>query len=114
MASDPYGFPDSAPGGADSSAPSLAIWTGMGAALAAAMGPCTCYTAYVLALPLSLVAIWYGWQGYKSTVPFERSASAAGLIGGLVALMPSLMILMVMVLYIGILIIAMLGAALDN
>ena len=114
MASDPYGFPDSAPGGTDSSAPSFAIWTGMGAALCAAMGPCSCYMSYFMAVPLSLAAIWYGWQGYRSSVPIERTASVAGLLGGLISLVPSMIIIMVVVMYIGIFAVALLGAALDQ
>lgn len=86
----------------------------MGAALSAAMGPCSCYMSYLLAVPLSLAAIWYGWQGYRSSVPIERSASTAGLIGGLVALVPSVMILMVMAAYLLMLVAVMIGAALDQ
>lgn len=111
---DPYGYPDSAPGSVNSSAPTLALWTGVGAALSAAMGPCTCYVTYLVSLPLALAAIWYGWQGYQSNGNLERNVSAAALISGLVSLVPSLIILMVMIMYLGIFGFALVGAALDH
>ncbi|MFZ5480268.1 MAG: hypothetical protein ACOZNI_26120 [Myxococcota bacterium] len=101
MAQDPYGFPDAAPGeGAPAGAATTALWAGTAALICGLLGPCTCYTTYLAALPLSIVALYFGSKGMASAVEAERSASAAGLVGGGVSLLFSLLFLAGIALYV--------------
>ena len=114
MANDPYGFPDAAPasGSAESSA-LVSLWAGIAALILGVLGPCMCYATWIVALPVSVVAIWYGAQAKKAgreEKGFE-AASTAGLVSGGVALFFALLWLGIAVLYAGVLVFAM---AADN
>lgn len=104
---DPYGFPDRPPeraperppeawAGSGSLAPQaqLALWSGVAAALALALGSCTCGVSYLLAAPLSLVAVVTGFQGIGRSAGADRQVAAAGLLTGLVTLAPTVMFLL--------------------
>ena len=116
MAQDPYGFSDSvAPTVAGDSTATWALWSGVVAAMCAAMGPCTCYMSYFMAVPAGFAGLYYGWIGSTSgATGLARSASTAGLMAGLIALIPSLLILFGLGLYVLILIGALAVGAAEN
>lgn len=86
MANDPYGYRDSSEGARYSDAEaSTAMWTGVISALCAAIGPCSCYVTYLIAMPLGLYAMWAGWQTREGAGPNDhagRSMAAAGILSG--------------------------------
>ena len=112
---DPYGFPDRPPervadrppeawAGSGTLGPQahLALWSGVGAALALALGSCTCGASYLLALPLSLVAVVAGLRGVNQGAGADRQVSAAGLLTGIVTLAPTVMFMLFAIAYAGI------------
>ena len=100
MAQDPYGYADAAPAGGDAGgAASVAVWSGVGALICGMAAPCCCYMSYLAVLPLSIVALWQGVQGQKSTVEGERTAATAGIVSGSVGLCFSLIWLAAMAFY---------------
>lgn len=88
MANDPYGYGDSGEGARYSDAEaSTAMWTGLISAICAAIGPCSCYVTYLVAMPLGLYAMWAGWQTREGAGPQDhagRSMALAGLLSGAV------------------------------
>lgn len=88
----------------------LSSWTAMASLLAAALGPFTCYTTYLLSLPLAGVAIYNAWQVVNAPPGTEdirqlRNVSYASLVGGILSGMMSgfflAIILMVLLMYAG-------------
>ncbi len=116
MSQDPYGYSDSAaPAAATDSTASWALWSGVIAAMCAALGPCTCYMSYFLAVPAGFAGLYYGWLGSTNgATGLARSASTAGLMAGLIALIPSLLILIGLGLYAVIIVFAIAVGAADN
>jgi hypothetical protein len=100
VSQDPYGFPDAAPAeGAPAGAASTAMWSGVAALICGVLGPCTCYVTYLAALPLSIVALYFGSKGLASASEAERASASAGLVSGGVSLLISLLILLAVALY---------------
>lgn len=116
MAQDPYGFSDTAaPASAEDGTASWALWSGVAAALCAAVGPCTCYMTYLLAIPAGFAGVYFGWKGATSgATGLSRSASTAGLVAGIIALIPSMLIVIGLTLYVVIIFVALLAGALGN
>jgi len=114
--SDPYGYPDALPD--DGGSAITGMWCGIGAALCAALGPCSCYMSYLPALPLGIVAMVYGFRGlsaaHPNAPPANRQCSLAALVSGIIALIPSLLILIGMLIYAVILIVMVIAGAADN
>ncbi|MDP2317584.1 MAG: hypothetical protein Q8P41_32160 [Pseudomonadota bacterium] len=107
MASDPYGFPDTAAGGASSGAAIVSLWTGIAALVCGVVGPCLCYLPWFAALPLSVVALWYGTQAKQAPASGEGldAAATAGLVSGAVALLFSLLYLGLILFYVGLVVV---------
>lgn len=103
MAADPYGFPEAAPAGGSPGDATTALWTGVGALILGAIGPCACYLPWFLALPLSVAAVYHGARAMKSpdvaSAEGLRSAANAGFVGGLVALVLSLLYFLLFAVY---------------
>lgn len=116
MSQDPYGYSDSAaPTQAGDSTATWALWSGVVAAMCAALGPCTCYMSYFMAVPAGFAGLYYGWLGSTSgSTGLARSASTAGLMAGLIALIPSLLILIGLGLYAVVIVVAIAIGAAEN
>ncbi|MFN7144687.1 MAG: hypothetical protein ACK4YP_13005, partial [Myxococcota bacterium] len=85
MGADPYGFPETGATGGSSGDAIVSLWTGVGALACGAMGPCFCYVPWLVALPLSVAAVWFGIRA-RSGVPgrdagLEHDANA-GIVSG--------------------------------
>ena len=101
MAQDPYGFPDAAPAeGSPSGAATTAMWTGVAALVCGLVGPCTCYVTYLVALPLSVVALYFGSKGLASPIEAERASAGAGIVSGGISLLFSLLFLLGVAMYV--------------
>lgn len=101
----------------------LSLWTAMGGLLCAALGPFSCYTSYMLALPLCLVAVWSAWKVVNAPpAPDDaelralRGVSYAGLVGGILGGLMSFFFLaifaLIILMYVVMFFFAFLGAAL--
>lgn len=101
MAQDPYGFRESVipttGGGGDAA---VSMWCGTAAAMLAAVGPCSCYMSYLLALPLGIYAVY---SGYMNREPGGdaggRSMALAGMLSGGLATAISAVFVFFMVAY---------------
>lgn len=104
MRSDPYGFPEAAAPVQGTGRDAIrALWAGIAALILGAIGPCGCYLPWLLALPLSGAAVYYGTRSSRAPEVTAseglRAASNAGLAGGLVALVLSLLYVMIFLFY---------------
>ncbi len=102
----------------------LSLWTAMGGLLCAAVGPFSCYTSYIIALPLSLVAVWASWKVVNAPANPDdaelralRGVSYAGLVGGILGALMSAFFLalfaLIMLFYVAMFFFAFLGAAMS-
>jgi len=90
-----------------------ALWMGVGALAAAAVGPFFCYMPYFIALPLGGWSAWSAWKGMREAEgapALVRSCFTVGLIAGGGAFLGALFFLgllfLVMLFYIVIIIVA--------
>ena len=91
MATDPYGYADSAPAEGDPArSASIAVWTGVAALICGMAAPCCCYFTYLAALPLSIVALWQGVKGQQAPHEGDRTSATAGIVAGSAGLLFSL------------------------
>jgi hypothetical protein len=65
------------------------LWTGIAGMGLAMIGPFTCYTSYLVALPCALVAIYTSWRAFDAvrgleTAAAERNMALVGLVSGAV------------------------------
>ncbi len=65
------------------------LWTGVAGMGLAMIGPFTCYTSYLLALPCSLVSVYTSWRAFDAvrgleTATAERNMALVGLVSGAV------------------------------
>jgi hypothetical protein len=115
VAQDPYGFPDAAPAeGAPAGAASTAMWAGVAALICGLMGPCTCYMTYLVAMPLSVVALYFGSKGLSSSIEAERASAGAGMVSGGVALLFSLLFVVGVSLYMAFVVFAIAAGNMGN
>lgn len=104
MATDPYGFSDSAAGSGAPGAATICLWTGVAALICGAIGPCLCYTPWFVAFPLSAASLYYGVEA-KGAGPMSAGhdlATTAGIVAGTVSLVLSLLYIGIFVLYVGV------------
>lgn len=119
MAQDPYGFTPAAPGSTlTGGSASLAMWLGVGAAMLSSVGMCFCYAPYVVAFPMGVAAMWHGSRSMRDAAPGDdtgRSMATAGMVSGLLSALVSgaflLFVALYLMLYVGIMVIALIGAA---
>lgn len=122
MAQDPYGFTPAAPGSSiAASSASLAMWLGVASAMLSSVGMCFCYLPYVVAFPMSVAAVWHASKTLNGASPGDdsgRSMALAGMVSGLLSALVSgaflLFIALYMMLYIGIMAAALIGAAVQQ
>lgn len=89
MASDPYGFPASAPSGGtaptgtnDGGALSQVLWLGVGSSMCAAIGPCLCYLPFVAAIPMGVLAVLRARPYRQTGSELERSVATVAMASG--------------------------------
>lgn len=99
MAQDPYGYPEAVPA-SPADAASTSMWLGVAALICGAISPCCCYFTWIVALPLSIGAIWKGAQVPQGAEPGRRSAALAGIVSGSVGLVFSTMFILVWLFYV--------------
>lgn len=102
MAQDPYGFRESvaptAGGGGGEAA--VAMWCGTAATMLAAVGPCSCYMTYLLALPLGIYAVYSGFMNRESAADAGgRTMALAGMVSGGLATVISALFVFGMAIY---------------
>jgi hypothetical protein len=86
MAHDPYGFPESAPTAGDPSDASRAMWYALGSGLLGSVGICFCYLPYLIALPMSVYAVFLGNRALRTaTTDDGRAMANGGLTAGIVS-----------------------------
>src|SRR5687768_10018045 len=97
---------------------STGLWTGVGGLAFALVGPFTCYTSYLIALPLGLFSVWSSWKAQQTlrgieSARAERQMAVAGFVtGGLSAVMSASLLFiftMLMFLYFVIFVLAAIG-----
>ena len=100
--------------------PVVSAWTAIAAALCAAMGPFTCYMTYLFALPLALVGLYQSWKVISSPADDAvaramKNVSYAHLTGsvltGLMAFFFLAILCLVMLMYLGIFVLAIVAGA---
>lgn len=98
MAQDPYGYPTAAPTGNAS----VALWAAFGALMLALIGPCSCHMTSLLAIPIGVYAAWSGLGAREGGSPESREMALAGMLGGGLATLWSLLWVALIALYLGI------------
>ena len=63
------------------------LWTGLAGMGLAMIGPFTCYTSYMIALPCGLVSVYTSWRAYDAvrgieSAKAERNMATVGLVSG--------------------------------
>lgn len=95
MATDPYGFPETSPGGGGSPGDAvMALWLAMASLMVCAVAPCMCYAPTLVAVPMSGAAVFLSFRARQSSAAAGQDMSAistAGMLGGVFGLMLSLM-----------------------
>lgn len=101
MSADPYGFAEGeAP--RSSGQDVQALYAGIGALIAAAVGPCVCYVPYVVALPLGAWAVYTGWRLRASggtAAPSEAALIHGAMLSGGVAVLLCTLVLFLVCVY---------------
>ena len=109
---DPYGYTETAP--STSGQASQAMYAGVFALICAATAPCFCYLPYVMSLPLGGYALYAGSQvrrGDDALATAESSMATGGMIAGGVAVLLSLVVLLVVLAYVGLVVVMVLAGA---
>ena len=78
------------------------------------LGPCTCYMANLFALPVSIYALYAGYQATSAASPSARQMGLAGLLGGLLAFGFSALIVAFVAMYFLLIVFAGVAGALGN
>jgi hypothetical protein len=65
-----------------------AMWLGIASLVGTTLGPCMCYTPFMLALPMALAAMSIAWAPMQDadTPPLAQQMARAGFVSGLIAL----------------------------
>ena len=96
------------------------LWTGIAGMGLAMIGPFTCYTSYLVALPCGLVSVYTSWRAFDAVrglenANAERSMALVGLVsGGVTAAFSAMMAMafvMIAALYFAIFAFSLVGAA---
>jgi hypothetical protein len=96
------------------------LWTGVAGMGLAMIGPFTCYTSYLVALPCGLVSLYTSWRAYDAVrglegADAERNMATVGLVTGAltsaVSGMAVLMFAMIAAVYFAIFAFSLIGAA---
>lgn len=118
MAQDPYGFTPAAAGSSMGGGPaSRAMWLGVVSAMLSSVGMCFCYAPYLVAFPMGVAAVWYGSQSMRTSPADDpgRAMASAGMVSGMLSALVSgaflLFVALYLMLYFGILVAALIGAA---
>jgi hypothetical protein len=98
MAQDPYGYAETnAVSGNDAT---ISLWLGIAALICGVAAPCCCYVGWAPALPLAVLAIWYGLEAASAPDAAARTSAAAGLVSGGVALCFAMLYLAIVSIYV--------------